>query len=214
MTQGEAVIKALREWTDGKLACSRRCPVCGRILLLVPGQFHRDSKSSSGFSWRCAECACRAAKEWASQNKERRKIRSRRWYEANRLRQYANNKRAEQADPERYRRYHCLAVARYQKRNKENIRDKHRIYKANYKARRRNAVGRLSAHDVNALWIKQGGKCEYCEKPLLTFHLDHKLPLSRGGRNDVCNIALSCPRCNCSKKAQTDEEFRQCRQLA
>ena len=55
---------------------------------------------------------------------------------------------------------------------------------------------------------KYGNRCAYCgvdcEK---IYHIDHKLPLSRGGGNNIDNLALSCPHCNYSKNDKTDEEF-------
>lgn len=50
--------------------------------------------------------------------------------------------------------------------------------------------------------------CAYCEKDVSDdFHIDHKFPLSRGGGNDITNLALSCPTCNYKKNDKTDLEF-------
>lgn len=38
-------------------------------------------------------------------------------------------------------------------------------------------------------------------------HLEHKIPLSRGGSNLYENLAVACQRCNCSKRSKTPEEF-------
>lgn len=44
------------------------------------------------------------------------------------------------------------------------------------------------------------GRCEYCltlqELTLATFHLDHILPKSAGGKTEFENLCLSCPFCN------------------
>ena len=39
----------------------------------------------------------------------------------------------------------------------------------------------------------------YCWTPLTSYHVDHVVPLSRGGGNGVDNICLACPSCNSSK---------------
>ena len=39
-------------------------------------------------------------------------------------------------------------------------------------------------------------------------HLEHKIPLSRGGTNEYNNLAIACQRCNCKKHARTEEEYR------
>ena len=44
------------------------------------------------------------------------------------------------------------------------------------------------------------GRCEYClalqELTLATFHLDHILPRSAGGKTVFENLCFSCPLCN------------------
>jgi hypothetical protein len=48
---------------------------------------------------------------------------------------------------------------------------------------------------------RAGGKCELCgcsakERPL---HVDHILPRSKGGKNDMTNLQALCERCNLAK---------------
>lgn len=55
---------------------------------------------------------------------------------------------------------------------------------------------------------KYNGKCAYCGQECKEhFHIDHKIPLSRGGDNNFDNLALSCPHCNLSKNDKTDIEY-------
>ena len=55
-------------------------------------------------------------------------------------------------------------------------------------------------------------KCPACRKkrsPLpVAYHVDHDMPIARGGSNDPENLVLTCPRCNQSKQALTGGEFR------
>lgn len=50
---------------------------------------------------------------------------------------------------------------------------------------------------------RAGGACEYCRllqaASGMTFHLEHVVPRSRGGRTTLGNLALSCPGCNLAK---------------
>ena len=56
----------------------------------------------------------------------------------------------------------------------------------------------------------QRGVCDYCESVLNgNYHVDHMIPLSRGGRNDWSNLAVTCGDCNRFKGAMTTEEFFQ-----
>lgn len=53
-------------------------------------------------------------------------------------------------------------------------------------------------------------KCYFCEKPL-AFHqisLDHYLPKSKGGTDDVFNIVLSCKKCNKYKKSTVPKDYK------
>lgn len=40
-------------------------------------------------------------------------------------------------------------------------------------------------------------------------HIEHKIPLSRGGLHAIENLDISCQSCNCSKNTKTVEEFRE-----
>lgn len=61
---------------------------------------------------------------------------------------------------------------------------------------------------VERIKEKYGNKCAYCGNDCsVKFHIDHKLPLARGGGNQFDNLALSCPTCNYRKNDKTDIEF-------
>jgi hypothetical protein len=50
---------------------------------------------------------------------------------------------------------------------------------------------------------RASGRCQYClmHESLqgATFHIEHIIPLCRGGRSDLGNLALACPGCNLHK---------------
>ncbi len=50
-----------------------------------------------------------------------------------------------------------------------------------------------------------GGVCAYCEGPYE--HLDHAIPLSRGGTGWPANLRPACASCNLSKHTKTPKEF-------
>lgn len=57
---------------------------------------------------------------------------------------------------------------------------------------------------------KTYGMCFYCGVPfeLTGFHIEHILPLSRGGTDDPDNLVAACPTCNILKGSMTVEEYR------
>jgi 5-methylcytosine-specific restriction endonuclease McrA len=59
------------------------------------------------------------------------------------------------------------------------------------------------------LFATQNGLCFYTAVALdmATAHIDHKVPISRGGTNDYSNLALCTPEANLLKHNKTAEEF-------
>lgn len=77
--------------------------------------------------------------------------------------------------------------------------DKVRAIKANRE--RRIAGGKLSTDIVERLLKLQKGRCACCGVSLdAGYHIDHIMPVSRGGKNEDSNIQLLTPTCNLKKK--------------
>ena len=90
-----------------------------------------------------------------------------------------------------------------------------RCYRNRLRAYRVGAPGWLRPKDVRRLWSRQSGRCAYCRRSLGTlsarppaYHIEHRVPLDRGGENTAVNACLSCPPCNAAKGTLTEEEFR------
>lgn len=49
------------------------------------------------------------------------------------------------------------------------------------------------------------GLCYYCRKPAQV--VDHLIPLSRGGTNEVENLVAACHECNSKKGTKTPQEY-------
>lgn len=52
-------------------------------------------------------------------------------------------------------------------------------------------------------------RCYYCrqETPGRTAHVDHVVPIARGGAHDVGNLCAACPKCNLSKSSKMPSDF-------
>lgn len=92
-------------------------------------------------------------------------------------------------------------------RNRVKWREGRRATTRNYRARKRGAAGRHSAEQITALLRAQRHRCWWCTKKLTKYHVDHRIPLSRGGGNDASNLVISCPSCNCSRRNQLPWEM-------
>jgi len=69
----------------------------------------------------------------------------------------------------------------------------------------------VKRYKANRFGTKPQLPCRYCGK-LLTRDLatvDHKNPLSRGGKNNHENLTIACGDCNVDKGDMTFEEFKQ-----
>lgn len=77
------------------------------------------------------------------------------------------------------------------------------------RAKKATASGSFTTADVQALREKQKDKCAWCLKPFgkKTPHVDHYVPLSRGGTNDPSNLRLLHATCNLSKGAKDPLDF-------
>lgn len=62
--------------------------------------------------------------------------------------------------------------------------------------------------DILAKIKEQNFLCFYCNEHLNnTYHIDHRLPSSKGGSNNLKNLVISCSICNLKKNDFVDEEF-------
>lgn len=118
---------------------------------------------------------------------EKYRKRSRQNYHENKPRHRANNRRYKRENPE-------ANVAREQRR----------------RARERNAPGDHTADDVKRIYRQQRGRCLNCRASLKDgYHVDHIVPLARGGSNWPGNLQLLCPPCNIAKGAKDPIEWAQ-----
>lgn len=80
--------------------------------------------------------------------------------------------------------------------------------KAKRRASELSAAGEYTIEDVKLQLRSQKYKCWWCEKPLKgVWHIDHRIPLSKGGSNWPNNICITCPHCNLSKNNKLPHEF-------
>ena len=84
-----------------------------------------------------------------------------------------------------------------------------RTSRANRKARIRLAEGGFTSEDIKQITDEQNGLCFWCGTVLQEYHIDHLVPIAKGGTNYPDNLVISCPTCNVSRGAKPEEEFRE-----
>lgn len=81
-------------------------------------------------------------------------------------------------------------------------------YQHKRRALKKQSGGKFTAEDIKLLMNNQSSKCVYCYTNITdVYHIDHVLPLSKGGTNSPDNLQLLCPTCNLSKGAKLPEIF-------
>ena len=64
---------------------------------------------------------------------------------------------------------------------------------------------RISKKRFDKIALRDNFKCVYCGGDYE--HLDHVIPKVKGGTNEVCNLVMSCARCNARKHDLSITEF-------
>jgi 5-methylcytosine-specific restriction endonuclease McrA len=164
-------------------SCHKYCKKCG-----TDTDRYKDGK--------CKPCVRAKNIAWAMRNRESRNAKCRQWNAKN-----ADAKRA--------------TNARYRAANKNIINERRKIKRVlnpNLEriktAKRRSSKGTLPKNIVDKLLSLQNWLCRCCNTSLKDgYHLDHIIPISRGGSNSEDNMQLLTPKCNMQKYTLTMEEF-------
>jgi 5-methylcytosine-specific restriction endonuclease McrA len=140
------------------------------------------------------------ARQWREDNPEQYLANSREYYYANKDR-FADSKK-------QYREEHKDEIdARRNQWAKDNPEKVKRI-KRNYRTRKAGNGGAHTAEEIQERIEEQGYMCFYCSHPLEgDYHVDHFVPVSRGGGSEIENLVASCPSCNLSKGDKDPHEF-------
>jgi 5-methylcytosine-specific restriction endonuclease McrA len=147
-------------------------------------------------------------RKWSAANLDTR----RKWRAANREKLRECQRKRNAANPEKQREHDRKWIAANREKNRESQRkwyaknpDKVRVNSRLRRARKQGAEGRHTAAAVADIFKMQRGRCAYfakCGQKLVAYHIDHIVPLSKGGTNNPSNLQLTCPICNISKGAK------------
>lgn len=153
-------------------------------------------------------------KEWCSANKESLSEKKREWRlsnpekisksgqayrKANRELILEKARKAYSADPEKF----TARSKAYRDANPE----KRAVLVRNRRAAKNLAEGSHTSKDVGFIFDQQRGLCANCKETLEksgsnTYHVDHIMPISKGGSNWPSNLQCLCPTCNMRKNAK------------
>lgn len=95
----------------------------------------------------------------------------------------------------------------YAREQREKMLPFRRAALVRYRARLAKADGNFTAGQFRELCEAYDWHCAYCHLQTAELTVDHILPLSRGGSNDISNIIPACGPCNYSKRDKTPLEY-------
>ena len=209
---------------------SKTCTKCGEEK--SAGDFCKRTASNDGLSPKCRACQAAYAIAYSAAHKEEIKSTKALYFANNRERHNAACAEWARKNPEKKR----MALAANRAKNKEQCKatrvkwiaanidrvkaniaawhnknpDVRRIRSHNYRDKKRENGGILTKGLADKLFKLQRGLCPCCKEPLgKDFHLDHKMPIARGGSNTDDNMQLLRKTCNLQKNAKHPIEFMQ-----
>ncbi len=202
----------------------KTCSKCSQLL--PSSSFSKFSRSKDGLSVWCKICQSNYQKQRRRDNpgiyKESRKV----WVEANRNKKREYDKSYYQENKERLSQQNAEWRAKNKDQKKQADKqwavknpEKVKLNGLNWRLRNPEKVSLVrqlrrarlyqarqflvTPKDIKKILAKD---CFYCGKP--SKHLDHIIPLSRGGLHSIGNLTAACEPCNLQKNNKTVMEWR------
>ena len=193
---------------------TKTCTKCGRELPATLEFFYAAKELKSGLRSMCKQCDRLRHKAYAAAHPEKVTkwkaddyTRRREAIHAYATAYYAENAERERAKRAAYRATHLEESRRLDREYYARNRDKFRVLN-NRRRMRERGRGSHSASDIREQRLRQKGRCYWCgEKTGPDYHVDHVIPIARGGSNGPDNLVIACPTCNLSKGSKLPHEF-------
>lgn len=185
-----------------KLGLVASCICCWKAYKAQQYQAHCDEVRvrHREYYQQNAKNICNRVKVYTAQHYEERKEYGQRYREANR-----EQLRVKHREYEAEHRHQ--AVQRVKKMRQADP-EYHRAHNRARRAKAQSSLGRHTSKGIRLLLSSQKGLCWYCGKHVGNkYHVDHRIPLARGGSNEPENLCITCPACNLSKGAKLPHEW-------
>jgi 5-methylcytosine-specific restriction endonuclease McrA len=179
---------------------TKSCCRCKQSFPRTPEHFEARPTTRDGLRGACRECERARKSKLYFENKDHYRQLERDWVDKNR-------ERKNELAREDYR-SHKIKRKATKKKWKVGNRALLSVYDAKRRTARKANGGSHTADDVMLQYRSQNGLCWWCGVSVGTdYHVDHRVPIDRGGSNDARNICITCPYCNLSKKNKLPHEW-------
>jgi 5-methylcytosine-specific restriction endonuclease McrA len=180
---------------------SPTCPPCAREQSRKAREANPEKHIESCRKYRAANPEKRreSCRKWHAANKVKNRALSRKWREANPGKAKQTDRKWRDAHPEQRRE----VERNWRETHREENREKDR------RRRARKAGCSVSATDIRQVVAASNGICALCWAyvPDGMRHIDHIIPLDKGGPHSSENLQLLCYRCNTRKGAKLPGEL-------
>ena len=157
----------------------------------------KAAERQARYKMRHPERVVAANRKWGDTNFERKQAYNKRWWIENRDKSSIYHKRTRLNHPEK----EALRQKIWREANPEMVREYCRRRMA---LRRKVTIGKV---DILALLAEWDGSCGICYLPVIgNYHIDHIIPLTKGGAHSQNNLQVTHPSCNMSKGNKILEE--------
>lgn len=187
----------------------KRCTKCARTLSVA--MFHRDRNTGDGLKPQCVECRAEHKRRYREANKEKLAKQERRYREDNKGKVADSQRRYYEANRcklsewhRRYREENECKLAEWRRRYRRENPDISRAHHRNRRALKIANGGRVSASEWQSVLARFDGQCAKCGANE-DIHMDHVVPLSKGGSHSVDNIQPLCATCNMRKHTKVED---------
>lgn len=200
----------------------KTCPQCNRSLPYTKEYFRVCKREKHGLTHACRECLKVRDAKYLDKTRDKNKQRSRdRYYGKPELRKKYHDDNLEKilqgkrdyrkANPDKVKKHKRDSQRRNRdsanirnKRNRERHPDIMRMRSRVGAMKRRVKVGDFTRAELMDLYHEQNERCAYCGISIYwhiphDIHVDHIVPVTKGGTNELENLALTCADCNLSK---------------
>lgn len=200
------------------LSPTKRCTKCDTKHPATLEYFRADKHHRDGLRSHCRACDREYQRQRHATNPEYK----RQYQRTHRKEAREYRRRWDKANPGyqlRYQLQWCSSEANREKMREKSRKweranpEKSRAKSARRKARKFNASGSYTAEDVRIQVCAQTDSkgrliCWWCDKPIKgKYHVDHRIPLNKGGLNSARNICVAHEKCNLSKSDKLPHEF-------
>lgn len=141
-----------------------------------------------------------ANKRWRAQHPERARAIDLAKYKRHKEKIYKRVRAWQKSNPDKTKLYTKRTAERYPEARRARVR--------NRRAKQRQLGGSHTAADIISILKSQRGRCAYCRCKLdEEYHVDHIVPVVKGGGNDKRNLQITCAPCNQSKFTRDAIDF-------